>query len=117
MELYLCFDGSVRLGFLDSTCPVPKLDDALGYNVQNSLSLFSFVGHVSVCNESTGLTGKTMNCQMEIKEGDSMEAHSFQDFLRQFGLGYQTTSIRFDRITHQTQPTPITSDMTEYTWE
>ncbi|KAK2952896.1 hypothetical protein BLNAU_12217 [Blattamonas nauphoetae] len=130
------------IGLLDSTAAVPKLGDALGYIVKDSLSSFSFNGGLYRNTPSTGHQYRFDSCHSYLKEGDcvrmevDMEStprtvlffvngESGRCFVsgipRSVRIGFsvsgQGTSFRIDRIAKQQRPTPLTPEMREITWD
>ncbi|KAK2943256.1 hypothetical protein BLNAU_21828 [Blattamonas nauphoetae] len=130
------------IGLLDSTAPIPKLGEMLGFGVNNSLSLISSTGYLCRKTQSLGYNWKIESCHFFLKEGDcvrmevDMEStlrtvqffvngesgRCFVSGLPQsvrigFSVSGQGTSFRIDRISKQQSPTLFTPEMREIMWK
>ncbi|KAK2945575.1 hypothetical protein BLNAU_19481 [Blattamonas nauphoetae] len=134
--------GVVRMGLFDSTAVVHKLSDALGSEVEDSLSLETDSCWLALNTPSTRHQSRHEYYFSELREGDCVRmevdmdskprtvhffvngqnGRSFVSSLSPsvricFTVEGQETSFRIDRIAEQQSPTPITPEMTEIKWE
>ncbi|KAK2941989.1 hypothetical protein BLNAU_23090 [Blattamonas nauphoetae] len=136
-----CCRGEASFGLLDSSAPIPRAVELLGYQVENSVSLGRF-GSLSLNLPSTGHGHRNMACHPLVEEGDCVRmevdmdsdprtvqffvnGHQGQCFVSglpssvRIGITvlHQGTSFRIDRITQQNHPTPISPRMKEIHWD
>ncbi|KAK2943255.1 hypothetical protein BLNAU_21827 [Blattamonas nauphoetae] len=132
----------IRIGLLDSTAPVPKMDELLGSDVKDSISLNSSTGNIYHNTPSTQHISNSTICHFFLKEGDCVRmevdmdsnprtvqffvnGESGRSFLSglppSVRIGFSTygqeISCRIDRIIRQTQRTPIAPEMEKIKWE
>ncbi|KAK2947840.1 hypothetical protein BLNAU_17260 [Blattamonas nauphoetae] len=137
----LCQRGAINFGLIDSNTPVPKLGDAVGSDVENSVSLYSCYGLLYHNTPSTSHEIDVKYCHSVLREGDcvrmevDMEStpRTVQFFVNGetgqcfvsglppsvrvgFSAYAQESSFRIDRISKQEKPTPITPEMEEIKW-
>ncbi|KAK2941969.1 hypothetical protein BLNAU_23122 [Blattamonas nauphoetae] len=130
--------GGIRFGLVDSRKPVPKMGEALGCDVENSLSLSSSIGNLDLNKLSTRRKRQCKSCNLFMKAGACVRMEVDMDSNRRtvqffvngragrcFVSGFppsarigitvfgQGTSFRIDRIARQPRPTPIDPEMGE----
>ncbi|KAK2941165.1 hypothetical protein BLNAU_23930 [Blattamonas nauphoetae] len=134
--------GGIRIGVLDSTAPVPKLGETLGWDVKDSVSLNSSAGYLNLHSPSTQHVSKSAFCHFFLKEGDCVRMEVDMDSTPRtaqffvngengesfvsglplsvrigFSAYGQGTSFRIDRILQKERPTPTAPEMEEIKWE
>ncbi|KAK2952225.1 hypothetical protein BLNAU_12784 [Blattamonas nauphoetae] len=127
-------DGNMCFGLMDSTSRIPEIDEALGYDVKNSVSLNAY-GHL---NFSTPSSNSYEDCHSDLKEGDCVRIEvdldstprTVQFFVNDgtgrfymsgipssvrigFSVKGEEISFRIDNISRLSQPTPISEEMKE----
>ncbi|KAK2961561.1 hypothetical protein BLNAU_3359 [Blattamonas nauphoetae] len=133
--------GGLRFGVVDSTAPIPELDEAIGTKVKNSISLSASHGCIASNTPSTHNSTAWDLCHSKMNEGDCIRIEldmdssprTVQFFVNgQRGLSFvsglprsirvgfsvfvQGTSFRIDRITTQIRSTPLPREMKEIKW-
>ncbi|KAK2949950.1 hypothetical protein BLNAU_15092 [Blattamonas nauphoetae] len=133
----LSFPRSFHFGLMDSTSPIPKIGEILGYNVKNSVAL-NTDGTLWV---NTPSSDSYHDCHPDLEEGDCVRMEvdldstprTVQFFVNGEAVKYyvsgipssvqigfsiysQRTAFRIDNISRLPQPTPISEEMEELKW-
>ncbi|KAK2957324.1 putative Mitogen-activated protein kinase kinase kinase 5 [Blattamonas nauphoetae] len=130
-------DGDLRFGLMDSNNPIPAVGEALGFNVQNSVS-FDNIGCLTF---NTPSSNSYEDCQSFLVEGDCVRMEvdldstprTVQFFVNGeagerymsgipssvrigFSVAGTRASFRLDNFSRLSQPTPLSEEMEEIEW-
>ncbi|KAK2952965.1 hypothetical protein BLNAU_12141 [Blattamonas nauphoetae] len=132
----------IHFGLIDSSLPVPKLNESLGFDVRNSLCLYSGNGFLGSLTISSDYIIQEELCHRPLQEGDNVRmevnmrsaVRTVQFFVNgERGLCYMSeipfsirvgfsvegegTSFRLDRFIKQQRNTPLYKEMTKMKWK